>query len=107
MLDDEQKFVLDLLRDYIVDINSEFDYNKIIDILREHKIFLHFYNKLNKITNDKFKNKIKNLYNIYTIRNSIYKNFLKEMVLILNQNNINYIIYKGLVLNNIIYGEKN
>ena len=107
MLNNEQKFVIDLIRNNTLNEITEINIDSVLSILREHKIFIHYYNKISHLGMEESNNKVNNLYNIYSVRNVIYKNFLKELLKVLNSCKINYIIYKGLVLDILLYGDLN
>lgn len=104
-------FIINLIRNKInliieneCYINNEFSSDDVIKNIIEHKLLLHYYNdiiKNNLLPNEN--NKLKAIsFNEKTKRRK-YIDFLEILVGLLNRNNINFIVYKGYILESLIY----
>lgn len=102
----EEKFVVSLLRHENIDLEYYNDINAldVINILIEQKIFLAFADKLLDIKLFfKYKSEILNYKKMLIISRNKYMVVFRKIVKILNENNINYYIYKGLPLEKLVY----
>jgi len=105
-----QKCIVELLRNRFrktEEWNLPIDYEEFINILLEHKIFLHYYDEI--IVDKRLKEKsvdLKSLYDKIIEKKTKYKKFLETLIRGFNSLKLNYYIYKGIALEQIIYGDK-
>ena len=111
MLNINHKFVISLIKDNINCLGEDIKYidcDEVIDILIEHKLFFHYYEKIINLDIFKsYKNVIMGIKNKYLSFYKSYDEFFFKVVKLLSENNIKYRIYKGKVLNTLIYGKQN
>ena len=102
----EEKFIVSLIRnenlenDYFADIDCQ----EVLRLLYNQKIFLRFYSKLLNIK--KFlniANKIHSIKKYLLVKKNIYNEVFIELIKLLEENHINYILYKGIILEKLIY----
>lgn len=104
----EKKYIIDLLRGKKVKIADypNLNINRIIEILEKHKLFLHYYDSIyNDIALSNDKNAVIKKHNILKKEREDYLKFLGIITNYLNENKINYFIYKGFALEKIIYNK--
>lgn len=104
-------FIINLIRNkinLIVEnefyITNKFNSEDIIKNIVEHKLFLHYYNDIiqnNLLPSEN--NKLKAIYFNEKTRRRKYIDFLETLIGLLNKNNISFIVYKGYILENLIY----
>lgn len=102
----EDLFLVNLLRNN--DANNDYDgidIKYVLDFLNYHKIFIHYYKYLikNRIFENSY-NTMTSMYNEYIRKRLYYVSFLKFFIDLLNNNSIEYFIYKGYPLEFMIYG---
>lgn len=108
MLTREEKFVYDILLKKDINKNtlSNLDIRRVVSILLEHKIFLRYYKKLSELFEGMEKNIIKLQYFLIEEKKQRYNIFFKSLATTLNDNNIEFLIYKGIVLEKIINSDR-
>lgn len=104
-------FIINLIRNkinLIVEnefyITNKFNSEDIIKNIVEHKLLLHYYNDIiqnNLLPSEN--NKLKAIYFNEKTRRRKYIDFLETLIGLLNKNNISFIVYKGYILENLIY----
>ncbi|MDD3383701.1 MAG: nucleotidyltransferase family protein [Bacilli bacterium] len=109
MYNSSQKFIIDLVNNRLKDEYIEdLDIDYVLSFLIENKIFLRYYIKLIKNINVKNKKTlIKAIYDDYIYGINEKNELAFKIVEIFNKNNISYILYKGLILNYLLYENNN
>ncbi len=108
LLTNEETFVYEMVLRRDIDKNLLLNVNieTIIKILVEHKIFLRYYPILLELFNGKNCKSIQLQYILLKERKIKYKCFFKKFIDVLNENHVDFVIYKGIVLETIINSER-
>lgn len=108
MLTNEEIFVYKMVLKSDIDEKLLLNLNieAVIRILVEHKIFLRYYKTLLELFNGKNSKSIQLQYILLKERKIKYKNFFKKLIDVLNENHIDFVIYKGIILETIINSER-
>ncbi len=97
---------IDLITENEFYINNEFCSDDVIKTIIEHKLLLHYCNDIiqnNLLPNES--NKLKAIFFNEKTKRRKYIDFLEILVRLLNKNNINFIVYKGYILESLIYND--